>query len=732
MRFGGRVWITIAGIAALLCGIGVWACAGGDEDYPRWALVTKEYSPYGASALLSPGNDTRVNLLLLLADRRPADGLIRQPEPGKPNALFRWADLAARVEPAKEDSSGYTQDWREPSRCQSNTGGAAAFAAAVKASSAVPAGEKEALIAAREAIDPWTKPGEKYEPIGCGAPAPAALPAVSSPAAREFASYLSGAAKFYAGDFPAARRDFAGLAQARDPWVRETAIYMVARTDLNAAQQSAFDEYGSLTEPEKRDLQAIRGAGRGFDTYLAAFPSGRYTSSARGLLRRVAWLEGDTDKLSTRYSALLAGKGTSEGFADNAELAEEIDLKLFADLADHRVSGPVLLAVADLQRMREPAYECSGRMMWCGKAITEVELEAQREEFGSDTELYDYIRAAHAFFVRHQPADVVKIIPDAARQPSFTYVQFSRQLLRGLALEALGDRNARGLMLEVFGGASRPFQRDALELAIAMHDEKAGNLGRVFAPDAKVRNPFIREILLERIAGPDLLRQQARAGLRQQERDAALYILLVKELRHGLYSNFLADVRLVPAGAPTDGYFYGVDTGSDYPLEPHAKGSSDDQPERTVPLGIFTRHASVGEFGCPALAQTVSVLAREPRNIRARLCLGEFMRAGSEDTLDPFTYDNPIDGGGLASSRPLFPGPAFLRLDAYKSVIADRGATPEEKAFALNRAIRCYAPSRYNHCGGTDVEQSQRRAWFLRLKADYPKSPWAKSLKYYW
>ena len=104
----------------------------------------------------------------------------------------------------------------------------------------------------------------------------------------------------------------------------------------------------------------------------------------------------------------------------------------------------------------------------------------------------------------------------------------------------------------------------------------------------------------------------------------------------------------------------------------------------------------------------------------------------STRNVDPFTYDDPIDGGGLASSRPLFPGPAFLRLDAYKSVIADRGATPEEKAFALNRAIRCYAPSRYNHCGGTDVEQSQRRAWFLRLKADYPKSPWAKSLKYYW
>lgn len=730
MRFSRRVWVTVAGIVGLLCGIGAWACAGGDWDTPRWALVTKQYDPYGSSALLSPGNDTRANLLLLLADRRPATGLIRQIEAGKPNALFPWNALVTRPA-AERDSSDYTADWREPSRCQSNPDGAAAFTAALKANSAVPAAEKQALIAAREALDPWTKPGKDYEPIGCGAAAPEGRTAVSSPAAKEFAAYLEGAANFYAGDYPAAQRDFATLAMARDPWVRETALYMIARTRLNAAQQSAFDEYGSLTAMEKRDVQAIGSAGQGFGAYLAAYPSGRYANSARGLLRRVSWLAGDTQKLSAAYSTLLAAKGAPAGFASHADLAQEIDLKLYSDLADHRVSGPVLLAVADLQRMRQQDYDCSG-LDWCGKPITEAEIDAQREQFGGETSLFDYIRAAHAFFVRHQPAEVVKIIPDAARQKRFTYLEFSRQLLRGLALEAVGDRNARGLMLEMFGGASQPFQRDALELALAMHDEKSGNLGLVFSPDSRVKNPFIREILLERIAGPQLLRQQARAGLLEQERQAALYVLLAKELRHGLYSDFLSDVRLVPAGSPTDGYFSGADDGSDYPLEPNAKRTSDEQAERVVPLGIFISKSGVGDFGCPALAGTVSVLARAPRNIRGQLCLAEFMRAGTGDTLDPFAFDDPIDGGGLASTRPLFPGSLFLRLDVYRSIIADRAATPEENAFALNRAIRCYAPSRYNHCGGTDVEPSERRAWFVRLKTNYPKSPWATSLKYYW
>ena len=44
----------------------------------------------------------------------------------------------------------------------------------------------------------------------------------------------------------------------------------------------------------------------------------------------------------------------------------------------------------------------------------------------------------------------------------------------------------------------------------------------------------------------------------------------------------------------------------------------------------------------------------------------------------------------------------------------------------------CYAPSAMNDCGGADVSKSQRKAWFDQLKRDYPQSPWAKKLRYYW
>jgi hypothetical protein len=59
-------------------------------------------------------------------------------------------------------------------------------------------------------------------------------------------------------------------------------------------------------------------------------------------------------------------------------------------------------------------------------------------------------------------------------------------------------------------------------------------------------------------------------------------------------------------------------------------------------------------------------------------------------------------------------------------------ATADDKAFALNRAIRCYQPSGGNDCGGADVPLATRKAWYLRLKSQYPASRWAKELKYYW
>jgi hypothetical protein len=708
MRIGKAAFAGAAAAVFIVGGVTVYACAGGNES-PTWELAKDHYDDAGSGAVLTPGNDTRVNLLLLLADRRGAP--VRDPAAkrvGPPLVLLSWkvmAEATAPPPPAEpEDMDGH-----EGSRCQTQASGAAAFAAAVQANPQIPQDEKQRLMAARTAFVP--------DCSGAGAaPVPVAA---ASPTGKAFAAYVGAAADFYGGRFDSGQAAFAGLQNAPDPWLRETATYMVARNALNRAQQSSFDEYGSLAKPEQRDLTGLTAAGAAFDAYLKAYPDGRYASSARGLTRRAAWLGGNREALAGAIDRQLAGAGGYDGAATATAFVNEVDMTLLEPGGAQAARNPVLVAVADLKRMRceddydTPAEDCAPR-------LGREELERQAPLFANDLALFGYLRAAEAYFVRHQPAEVLALIPDAARQKRFGYVEFSRQMLRGLALDATGDRNARGFWLSLFGGAVQPYQREALELALALHEERSGAVPRIFAPDSEIRNPLIRQILLEYVAGPDVLRRQARdEAVPQMERDIATYLLLAKELRHGFYRDFLGDVGLVPAGASLDSYYPGAlyyDARYDEKLDP-------------PPLGRFGPKAPLGDAGCPALTATVGRLAAAPMEVRPRLCLAEFFRANG---FDDFGLDGREPGKGLGTSKPQFPGLVYQRLEVYKSVIADRAATDDDRALALNRAVRCYAPTGSNSCGGTEVGIEQRRAWYNRLKRDYPASRWARWLKFYW
>ena len=174
-------------------------------------------------------------------------------------------------------------------------------------------------------------------------------------------------------------------------------------------------------------------------------------------------------------------------------------------------------------------------------------------------------------------------------------------------------------------------------------------------------------------------------------------MLLSKELRRGFYREFLGDLHLLPADAATDTYFAG---GSNYDARWNPT-------QERPPLGVFGPAGKLGDAGCPALTQTAAQLAANPRAIRPRLCLAEFFRNNGFDNFDEWrSFDEPLEGIGLATTRQLFPRPTpYSRLEIYKAVIADPAATADDKAFALNRAVRCYAPSGNNSCSGTEVER---------------------------
>lgn len=676
---------------------------------PEWKLSGA--GECSSTALLGPNNDTRVNLLMLLFDRQGAVGAYSAPDyysEGRRGYAepFNYTLFARTLGSTPKDANTPTGDNRPwGTRCFSNDTGAAAFRNAVGNAKGVSTVDAALLIAARVALIPQCQDNVTARPA-----VEVAVASMKSGQGQLFARYLLGAASFYDGDFESAQKDFSTLANANVPWLAETASYMQGRVALNRAMQGAFDEYGYL---EKINNTSSLGDGEtAFQGYLKAHPKGLYAASARGLLRKIYWLGGRKDKLLAEYMLQFSMPESARNMS-LADLVQEFDNKLLSDedasLSPAMVNDPVTLAVLDLAYMQAVDSENSGQP----SPISRAEIEKQKPRFVGNDALYNYVLASHSFYVANKPADVLKLIP--AGNGDGSYLGFSRQLLRALALEATGSKDARAAMVALVGAARPEFQRGAAELALAMYDERHGSIDNVFATNSVIRDPNIREILLRYHAGPALLRLRAAdRNAEKQERDVALYTLLYKELTRGTYADFVKDAVMVPADAkpPADG---------DY------------RPSYTD-ISIF-KGAIESPFGCASARGVAASLVANPKDAAAQLCLAEFVRVND---LDPAYYGASYDLDELPPKDELggtpsqFAGKPFARMDIYKRLIADPAVSANNKAYALLRAVNCYGPGGNNGCGGEDVAPEVRKAWFMRLKKDFATTRWAKQQKYYW
>lgn len=689
---------------------GVYASAD-STCYPDWKIKQTDYNGCSGTALLSPGNDTRINLLMLLHDRHGAVGPASQyaydiPERRGEAEPFDWASFAYKLGPlpagAEDDETG---DFPFGTRCMSNFAGGADFIAAVAKAKGITDAEKATLTAVRTALKPECSGDSTAMPL-----AEQGLALVTSKAGRAFASYLIGAAAFYDGNFGGAQTSFADAAKTGSAWLKETAAYMLGRNALNEATLAAFDEYGGLSG-DGGNKALLAEAEAGFTAYLKSYPTGQYAPSARGLLRRVFWLGKDRNRLMSEYAAQFALRDPALRNLSFPDLVQEIDIKLLGELKPEVVSDPMLLAVLALRAMRrpdDPKYADYGT-----PPMTRAALDSLRLKFSGNEALFGYVQAAHAFYVADKPAEVLRLIP--AGGPDSSYLGFGRQLLRAVALDAVGDPAARPALLALIAAARKPHQKGSAELALAMHDERARAAERVFASNSVIADPDVREILLRYHSGPALLRKLAAKAASEREQRVAIYVLLYKQLTRGAYTDFIRDLALVPAGAK--------------PLSP-----DDYQTPRYTDVALF-RWAGSTEFACPSLKNVASALAAKPKDPQAMLCLGEFIRTQG---LDPAFYgitqylDDLPKADQLGGTPSLFSGKRFSRLDAYKTVIADAAAAPDSRAYALYRAVNCYAPAGYNGCDSSEATKAQRKSWFDQLKRQYPASAWARKLRYYW
>ncbi len=327
-------------------------------------------------------------------------------------------------------------------------------------------------------------------------------------------------------------------------------------------------------------------------------------------------------------------------------------------------------------------------------------LEAQRSRFAGQGPLFDYLLAARAWFVDKDAAAVLQLLPATAPGSALDYLGFSRQLLRAAALDATGDPAVGDIYAALIPAATKLYQRPTLELALAKHYERHKNITAAFAEGTLIQDADVRIKLLDLVAGPIILRQQALSQTASAaERDAALYRLLVRDVIHGRFKGFLEDIKLLP---------------------PIAAGAED-------AFAVFRWNGQSDDgYACPGLTEVAKLLSANARSVKGRLCLGEFLRSSYISTIET-PGANELGGTGT-----LFAGKVLARHDFYTSIIADPKASRRDRAYALFRAVHCYESVGNNDCGGEAVDRSQRKKWFNELKAGYADTQWAKSLRYYW
>jgi hypothetical protein len=323
-----------------------------------------------------------------------------------------------------------------------------------------------------------------------------------------------------------------------------------------------------------------------------------------------------------------------------------------------------------------------------------AELEAQKERFGNNPELYDYLLAAFHLYVDDKPNEALAHLPNLPNAP-LNYFAFSQQTLRLLALEAGKQYDKeRKLVLEMLPVAKLPLELEQLQLALARLEVLAGHTDRIFAPDSPIHDKAIRTIVVEYTSGPEMLRQRIKDPKENPDVvNAALYSLLYKELTGARYQAFQTDLALMP---------------------PHPQ-------DLLNPFDAFGEGKGAG-YQCPSIREVAATLQRVASDARSLNCVGELVRLHGvhygQDAAPPAT-----DLGGAGS---LFPVTNYSRLDGYIKVIANHQAERDARAYALYRAVECYASSGYNGCGKQEIPQSTRKQWFQTLHKEYPDSPWAK------
>ena len=668
---------------------------------PNLHLDDRDLNGCSNLPVLYPSNDSQTNTALLLSDLGLAE---IEPMPIDQNlwdATFGYVPFdAANVSLATKNK---IQNQRNEltvkdeiifdERCYSFNSGNYAFINQVKTHKLIPANEKLVLINERKKMNQCDN---KIALIS--------IDPNWSTTTRQYASYLNASILFYNANYSSSTKIFTVLTSVEDAWLKETAQYMLIRTTLNSAYATGVDQYGDvyLDNINQNLLKQFLGH---ITNYLNAYPNGRYVASARGFLRRGFWLSKRQDLLVNEIVWQIQNPKSKFYNLDMGQLPAEIDRRIFSSNSFElkNLKDPFFLTIYNLMNMRDYKTEHYQPITWS-------QLNAQKDFFKTQPELFNYLRAIHLFFIQNRPQDALNYLPKSNTKNS-NYLQLSQTFLKGQILEKLGqNQTAEEYWTNQLAQARTLYQKGLFETALSKHLNIKQDYSAFIGKQAKISQPNLQRQFITQQANIDSLDKIIQSNQSTvDQKQAAIHTLLSKSLVHQRFDLFQQKYSYLPKNA------------SEYKGYSSAKEHLKNKP--VFASFIWNGSKITAQLKCDNLLTLTQQLSKLPNDPLLNICLGEFMRSEQGYSLQQLSYDE--------QQKPTISGKIFARGEIYKDIIKS-SRKDDLHAYALYRAIQCYAPSGINDCGGTEVAKNTRKQWYDQIKRDYPTSAWAKSLKYYW
>ncbi|MCG8591321.1 MAG: hypothetical protein MJE66_18665 [Proteobacteria bacterium] len=493
----------------------------------------------------------------------------------------------------------------------------------------------------------------------------------ADPETREFVTYLAGAHAFYTADYAVAEAEFRSLAGSEHPWLVDAGPYMLARTQLVAAQVKwpfrYRDPEAVQAENERLRNEGLRAAREAFEDYLERRPEGRYAHSARGLRRFLHRRLAEEDELIGELAALYGQlRRAAVPASERRDRVQEI-LRYYRAPEAIPYETPFLLLTSLLKDAEPERYSLAS-------------LGRRRAAYEATPGLLDYAQA----LLLHLSERTESVAALPAAELGDGVFAIAATSLRARALEKLERfAEASALWRSLLPGAERPDVRLFLQVRLVDNALRRGDRLQPFANGEVSLDPELAkrlflavlsraelESLLERSPTPDALRELAQHAL--------LHRLFVE----GHFADFLE---------------------------------------------VYARTADPGHFA--EVETAARSLAADPADAKGLLNAGYFLqlRRISPDVWVPDSLREHL--------RPIpDPRQPFDYYEAVIEARRD-ATPSEVEAKALHYAIRCFAPGfRGDGCIWRGLEEERRKSaeWFARLHRKYAGSKWAERTPYYY